>query len=174
MTHQEKESSGADRKTRPQQMMACVQALLNDPKKETDVRKALTDAANESRFQQLEGLVMRSGLLQVALYVARKQNDAAGDKEAPLTKPYALLSEVLHGIEPKLPARTGQDELFATRRPKGAGSLAWLDPRALATLPRVEYQRLTQDLLQLCELLSGYAAAQNILIKGEEHNAAAK
>ncbi|MBU1612110.1 MAG: hypothetical protein KKC99_09725 [Proteobacteria bacterium] len=136
--------------TRPQHMLAVLQSHL------PQIRDRLNRENSDHGLQQLEGLVMRSGLLQTVLYLYRKHDGADGkgkEEESSLT-PLELISLVLEELWQTEPA--GSSELF---KPVPKRSLPCLNPLVLGRVDRLTYQRLTADVLQLSELITGFAAA---------------
>lgn len=114
-------------------------------------------------IQQLEGLLMRNGLLQTALYVAQKE------RGEPVAQAYRQMSAVMQQVwKEECAASSGaMKELFKDPLKKGdakkeEASQVQLNPLKLAEVDRLTYQRLTRDALQVCELATGYLAALEV------------
>lgn len=123
-------STNNSRLSLQQQLLAAFVEVWNAPKQ---------GGSAKPDFQQLQGLLLRNGLLQTCLYVARKRADKGSDEAVVVT--FELLVNVLRKAMPEVKAEALQ----------GSGTLASLD--------RARYQYLTRLALQVCELGFSYCAA---------------
>ncbi len=151
--HGDTNTAGPSLMTFEQNILRVLGRLVN---KETGSPFAdlLSRKETQRDLTSLQGLLHRAGLLQTALYAARKNSTKeGGDKPEATFQVLRLVATVLHDLWP-----AGKGAIYGEVFQSSGGGFRF-DPQALAGLDLITYERLWLDAMKVTALSVDFVGA---------------